>query len=89
MRLAESRLRVLIKISLQKLILRDFRLLQRATELEIRRQIRRAPERIGDGRFKIHKVAEPSCDDRQRSGFRDRVPLNKQVHHLVRDRDCA
>ena len=58
MRLTESRLRVLIKISLQKLMLRDFRLLQCATELEIRREIRRAPERISDGRFKIHKVVE-------------------------------
>ena len=89
MRLTESRLRVLIKISLQKLMLRDFRLLQRATELEIRREIRRAPERIGDGRFKIHKVMEQSCDDLQRSGFRDRVQSNKQAHRLARDRDCA
>jgi hypothetical protein len=89
MRLAESRLRVALNVSLQKLMLHDFRLLQRATELEIRRQIRRAPKRISDGRLKIHKVVEQSCADRQRSGFRDRVPSNKQVHRLAHGRDYA
>jgi hypothetical protein len=44
MRLTENCLSVAIKASLKKPALRVFRLLQRATELKIRRQIRRAPE---------------------------------------------
>ena len=89
MSLAESRARVAVKTSPQLSLLHNLRFTQPVAKSPIRRQIRRAPQGVSDGRSELHSFVDKSCGDRRRSDSRGTVPSGTPVHHRPHARDCA